>query len=88
MDKVTAGLVYSENYDINDLKANGDKPQCVVCAKNINEKTAKWVELIDFGVTVMLEGVEPMEHDGGTSIGCFPVGPDCYRKLVKASKEE
>lgn len=84
---VVANYEQSARYEQNREKASGLLDYCVVCGKNVDPDTAKVVQIIDHGITILLDGTEPEQVDGGTSIGEFYVGADCYRKLRRFATE-
>lgn len=87
MQLVVERYEQAPQYEANQRKAKGTEPHCIICGKNVKPETAVTVEIIDYGVTILLEGEEPGEWEGGSSIGCFMVGADCYKKVRKAAVE-
>jgi len=66
------------NYIKNSERVRGDTWPCVICGLPIhNLAGVKWITVIngggDFG-----PADSDMNHPG--YMGCFPIGPECYRK--------
>ena len=52
---------------------HGDVEPCLLCAKPVNHDTARWVALNDWCGEI----TDPKNEPNG---GCFPVGPDCWKR--------
>lgn len=58
----------------------GDHP-CIVCDKEVNPRTARYVHVINGGQVVLHPNDERLYVPDGGDMGGHPIGPDCARRL-------
>jgi hypothetical protein len=77
---INIGDLRSASYDANmALPAREPDPlRCVLCGKVVRRSAAQWA-VADAAIGSFLPVDDVPEQNGG----CFPVGPDCARKLPK-----
>ncbi len=63
-----------------DKRVTTDNP-CVVCAKEVDPATARYVHLIDGGGVILHPGDEHLYVPDGGDVGGHPIGPDCAKRL-------
>jgi hypothetical protein len=54
---------------------------CIVCGKEVNPKTARYVHLINGGHIVLHPSDEHLYESDGGDVGGQPIGPDCAKRL-------
>lgn len=54
---------------------------CCVCQRDIKGAAAGWLHFVGGG---MQEITDSQNFDAAGDMGCFPVGPECARKVKKA----
>jgi hypothetical protein len=69
---------YDRNYARRGSRYPGDEP-CARCGKHLLPAKAYWVEMLIGGEILMPE--DP-RSGGPESQGGFPLGADCYRRLL------
>ena len=87
--KLSDVMVSSKQFDKNYYapKKDGVFDHCALCGKHVANKgeNTAWIEhttsglLIPNGVEVPIEGTG--DYQGHQSQGCFPVGPECAKKV-------
>lgn len=61
------------------VRARPGQDPCVVCHRPVDKARAQYVELTTDN-EIVLDDSSPPNSQGG-----FPVGPDCYRRLLAAA---
>lgn len=79
-DKVMNSDARIEANETNFPARNHHQTPCLLCGKAVNDHESVFVELGDGGSNIIVPGLQ--DEDGG-SIGCFPIGPQCIRKIPK-----
>ena len=70
------------NYSRNSERCKGEQIPCAWCGKPCGEPWTFAVRVIQGGAAFANRDAPP--DDGPGEMGCFPVGPDCARKLRAA----
>lgn len=82
---------YERNYDIAlDHGASFDST-CICCGRKLNPKTMKEVQAVEPGLFVEIGcgTIKDIVTDDfrQVSMGCYPVGPICYREIRRRLAE-
>lgn len=78
---------YDKNYERN---CGDDVELCECCGRKLNPKTMKMVQAIEPGyMTDETEdlGFHPEYKNRQVSMGFYPVGPKCYREIMRMCRE-
>lgn len=77
---------YSKNRERYGEGGKGYEP-CLCCGKWIivGNCGVKWFHIHNGGASIVTEA-EAAKMDEASDLGCYPIGPDCYRKFKKLLK--
>lgn len=69
-----------------EAERSGYREPCVLCGRPLSEKaidSAWWVELGDGGSTILPNGHHLSDDE---TMGCFPMGSECAKRIPKTHK--
>jgi len=64
----------------NQLKLEGDDIPCFICGKAVRAQQY-WARFSGGGSTIASDDYADRPENIGGDMGCYPIGPECYRRL-------
>ncbi len=76
----SAIVKFSSKRRSNLLKLQGDDTPCFICGKAVRTQRY-WARFSDGGLAIASDEYADRPENIGGDMGCYPVGPECYRRL-------